>query len=405
MPSERLSIFATGPAGYAGAGRIMCNALDALAQAGHYTVYVGLQTPLPFVSRLDRSTRVRLIEPVRSAAIGEGAAVPHGDALLPFELGERLVDAVITCPHSASSDSVIWAHYLYPYALAGILAASQLRRRKHEVQLWITPAGSDVWEIGPQLPVITEGILTSAEVDRVLTYSSAFAAEIQQASVSDILVDTFTPCLSSDFRPCSSHLKAALRRLLGVPQDALVISAHSNMRPVKAPNDILHIARRLSALLFPRPVSLVMCGPTGVQFDSQASDLQFLRLGVLRDVRSVLWAADVELNASRHDSFNLSLAEAMACGLPVVTTDVVGILSHISSAGAGFAVPLEDPQGNARTYYSSAVAHLMRLACNEGLRKALARRAARYAAIEFSAAQLVDGIVPYLNARIGTTGP
>jgi glycosyltransferase involved in cell wall biosynthesis len=130
-----------------------------------------------------------------------------------------------------------------------------------------------------------------------------------------------------------------------------------------------------------------------------------LRLGVLRDVRSVLWAADVELNASRHDSFNLSLAEAMACGLPVVTTDVVGILSHISSAGAGFAVPLEDPQGNARTYYSSAVAHLMRLACNEGLRKALARRAARYAAIEFSAAQLVDGIVPYLNARIGTTGP
>jgi hypothetical protein len=77
MPTERLNVFAAGPAGYAGAGRIMCNALVALADAGHHTEYVGRQMPVPLASRPDRSTRVRLADAVLSAAIGEGSAVPQ----------------------------------------------------------------------------------------------------------------------------------------------------------------------------------------------------------------------------------------------------------------------------------------------------------------------------------------
>jgi glycosyltransferase involved in cell wall biosynthesis len=54
--------------------------------------------------------------------------------------------------------------------------------------------------------------------------------------------------------------------------------------------------------------------------------------------------ADVFLNASRIDNQPLSILEAFACGLPVVTTDAGGIPDIVTDGETGFVVAVDDHQ-------------------------------------------------------------
>jgi L-malate glycosyltransferase len=53
-------------------------------------------------------------------------------------------------------------------------------------------------------------------------------------------------------------------------------------------------------------------------------------------------AADIYLNASKIDNQPLSIIEAFACGLPVVTTSAGGIPDMVTDGETGFVVPVED---------------------------------------------------------------
>jgi glycosyltransferase involved in cell wall biosynthesis len=55
-------------------------------------------------------------------------------------------------------------------------------------------------------------------------------------------------------------------------------------------------------------------------------------------------ASDIYLNASKIDNQPLSILEAFACGLPVVTTDAGGIPDIVTDGVTGFMVPIGDPQ-------------------------------------------------------------
>jgi len=75
------------------------------------------------------------------------------------------------------------------------------------------------------------------------------------------------------------------------------------------------------------------------------------RLGVLdrcnwetacADILEVYAAADVYVSPSREDSFGMPVAEAMACGLPVVTSAFAGVSSLLHDGTDGFV--LQDPR-------------------------------------------------------------
>jgi len=53
-------------------------------------------------------------------------------------------------------------------------------------------------------------------------------------------------------------------------------------------------------------------------------------------------ASDIYLNASKIDNQPLSILEAFACGLPVVTTDAGGIPDIVTDENTGFLVPVGD---------------------------------------------------------------
>ncbi|MGB5806694.1 glycosyltransferase [Castellaniella sp.] len=69
-------------------------------------------------------------------------------------------------------------------------------------------------------------------------------------------------------------------------------------------------------------------------------------LGVRQDVPDLMRAADVFVLPSRFEGFGLVVAEAMACGTPVVATDAGGVAEVLE--GAGILVPVGDDAALAR---------------------------------------------------------
>jgi glycosyltransferase involved in cell wall biosynthesis len=97
------------------------------------------------------------------------------------------------------------------------------------------------------------------------------------------------------------------------------------------------------------PLALVIAG-TGEQEFEAALRREARALGVDEDI---VWAgfvdgreklaaladADLFVLPSRSENFAVSVVEAMACGLPVVISDQIGIHREVAAAGAGVIVP------------------------------------------------------------------
>ena len=99
------------------------------------------------------------------------------------------------------------------------------------------------------------------------------------------------------------------------------------------------------------------------------------RFGVRSDVHRLLQASDLFVFPSRREGFGTVMAEAMACGLPSVVTELPGITDFIFGVGdrRGVVVPPEDPDTLA-----SAVAALL----GDRARAERVGRAAREDAVE-----------------------
>ncbi|MBA3901556.1 MAG: glycosyltransferase family 4 protein, partial [Bacteroidetes bacterium] len=52
---------------------------------------------------------------------------------------------------------------------------------------------------------------------------------------------------------------------------------------------------------------------------------------------------DVYVALSRNESFGVAIVEAMACGVPVVVTDIGGLSEVVDNNINGFTVPVENP--------------------------------------------------------------
>ncbi|MBK5910356.1 hypothetical protein CCR85_02480 [Rhodothalassium salexigens] len=125
-----------------------------------------------------------------------------------------------------------------------------------------------------------------------------------------------------------------------------------NMNPVKGHDVVLDAMAHLRARAPEQPVSLVLVGPF---LDSHRAYGEGLRDRCRRDgldtvhfwggsdaIERCLVAADVYVCASRFEASPMAVWEAMAMGLPVVSTDVGDVAQVLGAAGLGAAVPPGD---------------------------------------------------------------
>lgn len=137
--------------------------------------------------------------------------------------------------------------------------------------------------------------------------------------------------------------KQALRRELGIPESQVVISVGRAI-PVKG-FDVLLKAKQ--ALPQGTGLYIVGCEATGeyrqLIRDYDLQNVHFISHCSYDTLCKYYHAADVFALATRGDTWGLVINEAMACGLPVVTTDrCVAGLQLIENDKNGYIVPVDD---------------------------------------------------------------
>ena len=200
------------------------------------------------------------------------------------------------------------------------------------------------------------------------------------------------------FKPADKH---AARQALGLPLDAAItLYAGNNARsnPFKDYDTIEAALQRLSTRNLPRELLLICLGQVGETEQRGSVTLRFA--GFEHDPQRVAQyyqAADVYLHAARAEAFGLVIAEAMACGTPVIATAVGGIPEVVRDGETGFLVALGDAAAMAD--------RLEQLLKDAALTAQLGRQAAVHARQAFDLQRQVESYLDWYQEMQGQTQP
>jgi len=183
-------------------------------------------------------------------------------------------------------------------------------------------------------------------------------------------------------------LRSAARRTLGLDENAVVIGMVARLAPQKGINAFVSAAARV---LEKRP-DVVFCviggGPLEEDVRARMAELKlapdhFRLLGHRQDATALYPAFDVAMLSSLYEGLPYVLLEAMAWGVPVVATDVLGSRDVVADGETGFLARVNDP---------AHIAERTLLLLNDPpLRRRYGEAARKRVAEEFSFAKFVDG--------------
>ena len=319
-----LHVVACGKGTFAGAATIKCKFLSELVCKAKSVTYITDQYPRA-AEHLTNQFPIEVIG--RSTCV---SSIGSLDAISVEIIAESIVGRIRAIHRN--ENILIWASHIFPYLNAAINAKQILKRHGYSVKLLAFPVGSDIWEIGPQVPNVFESRMLSKEVDYWATYSERFAVEIAGVF----------PSLSKRIRVIPPVIDVN-NRLYEDNFDnnslPLVLSCHCNMRPVKRIDQTIKLAGLISQAA-DRDIKLMIIGPAEPH-EIIAGRVRVIYRGLLDDPLPLVRKSAFNINTSIHDSFNYALLEAMANGVPQITSDVAGISEHIASYNTGLVLPIK----------------------------------------------------------------
>ena len=192
---------------------------------------------------------------------------------------------------------------------------------------------------------VRNGILRRADHFVAITHGimAEFAAQrIQPPTIHRISngVDT------TKFRPVLRAEQAALRKRLGLPNTETLLVYTGRLVTYKGLPLLVKVAERLQQ---EGSVGLVLMGSGGLDIHNCEAQLRSFVdnhglqgtihfAGEVANVHEYLQASDIFVLPTEDDAFPLALVEAMACGLPVVSTRVGGIGDIVTHGENGLLV-------------------------------------------------------------------
>jgi glycosyltransferase involved in cell wall biosynthesis len=201
------------------------------------------------------------------------------------------------------------------------------------------------------------------------------------------------------FRPASAEERSVLRRKLGLPSAPVAVYT-GRLVSYKGLPSLLRAWRNVPS------ACLVLVGEGGGDLHACEQELrEFVAAeglqarvrfaGPVERVDDWLRAADLYVFPTEDEAFGLALVEAMACGLPCVTTRIGGLRDFVVDEVNAVAVPTRDEVALAAACGS--------LLASEGRRATLGAAARRTAVERFGLAAVVGAYASLLDELAAAT--
>ena len=240
----------------------------------------------------------------------------------PYELAlaSKLVDVV-----RFEKLDVLHVHYAIPHASAAFMAKQILATYGINIPVVTTLHGTDITLVGKDAsysPVVTFSINQSDGVTAVSENLKAETFDHFDITREIRVIPNFIDLDRFSLKP-RQHFKQAI-----APGDERVLVHTSNFRKVKRTTDVIRIFQKVQEKI-PSKLLMVGDGP-----ERSAAEQLSRELGVANDIRflgkqdaieEILSVSDLFIIPSGSESFGLAALEAMACKVPVISSNTGGL--------------------------------------------------------------------------------
>ena len=257
----------------------------------------------------------------------------------PYELAlaSKLVDVV-----RFEKLDLLHVHYAIPHASAAYMAKQILQTYGIHIPIVTTLHGTDITLVGKDPsynPVVTFSINQSDGVTAVSKNLKEDTFKHFDITRDIRVIPNFIDLSRFSLKP-REHFKKAI-----APGDERILIHTSNFRRVKRTNDVIQVFQKIQEKIRCK-LLMVGDGPDRVNAEQLCRDL-----GVCNDVRflgkqdaieEILSVTDLFLMPSESESFGLAALEAMACGVPVISSNAGGLPELNINGVTGFLDPVGD---------------------------------------------------------------
>jgi len=231
---------------------------------------------------------------------------------------------------------VLHCHYAIPHATSAWITKEMLKAEGHDIAVVTTLHGTDITVVGqdPSFHSITKFSIEKS--DALTAVSEYLQKETHQAfGCTACRIDVIPNFIDPKVYDRSRYDPNLRKQFDG---DRKVLMHISNFRPVKRVKDVVQTYAKVNKVV---PSVLVMVGDGPDRHDAE---LEARRLGVessvhfpgkIEQVASLLAMADLFLIPTDKESFGLSALEALACGTPVIGTNVGGLPEVVKNGETG----------------------------------------------------------------------
>ncbi|MCC6817649.1 MAG: N-acetyl-alpha-D-glucosaminyl L-malate synthase BshA [Bacteroidia bacterium] len=241
---------------------------------------------------------------------------------VPYEtiLASKIVDTV-----KQYKLEVLHVHYAIPHASAALMAKNILLEQGIDIPIVTTLHGTDITLVGKDPtyePVVSYSINHSDAVTAVsesLKNDTIKNFHIQRPIY---VVPNFID-FSRFTKQKKEHFKMAI-----APNNEKILVHTSNFRKVKRVEDVVKVFA-LVADKIPSRLLLIGDGPERMNIELMAREMgvcdRVTFLGKQEQIEEILSVCDLFLLTSETESFGLAALEAMACEVPVISSNTGGI--------------------------------------------------------------------------------
>ena len=243
---------------------------------------------------------------------------------------------------------VLHLHYAIPHASAAYFARQILKKTGKDIPFITTLHGTDITLVGKDptyAPVVTFSI---NESDAITAVSDNLRAETfhsfkieKEIHVIPNFVD-----IKRFYQTDKNHFKQML-----APGGERILVHVSNFRSVKRVPDVIKIFEKVRQEI-PSKLLMIGDGPDRQNVEELAkslgvyNDVRFL--GKQEQISEILSIADLFLLPSQTESFGLSALEAMACNVPLISTNTGGLPEININGKTGFLSDVGDIESMSR---------------------------------------------------------